>query len=408
MKILHIGKYYAPFRGGVETYLLDVMTAQAARGHAGLALVHHHDRHARMNEERHGEASAYWEIWRTGTWSTAFFTPISPGFPGALRKAIRQFQPDVIHAHLPNPSACWLLALRGTRDIPLVLHWHSDVLTDQQGAIMRALYAVYRPLEERLLKRADAIIATSESYLETSESLRDYPEKCHVVPLGMDSARVLAHAPAAATQNESAASTAGTAVPGSAPGSSAGAPFRILAIGRLTYYKGFGFLIRALDELEDVELHIVGDGALRRELWSLARELKVGRYVTFHGSVDDEELASQLAACDCVCLPSIERTEAFGLVLLEAMAFGKPTVSSKVHGSGMSWVVQDGETGLMVPPRDVGALARAIDRLRCDPALARRLGAAGRKRFNEQFAIGPSVDALDAVYEVVTTAGKHP
>ena len=103
-----------------------------------------------------------------------------------------------------------------------------------------------------------------------------------------------------------------------------------------------------------------------------------------------------------MCLPSTERTEAFGLVLLEAMAFGKPTVSSRVPGSGMSWVVQHEETGLMVPPRDVAALAEALERLRDDPSLARQLGAAGQKRFHRTFAITPSVEALQRVYDQVT------
>lgn len=393
LNILHIGKYFAPFRGGVETYLLDAITAQAAGGHACLALVHNHERSPRLTKERHGDDDSGWAVWRTGTWMTAFFTPLSPGFRGNLREALRAFKPDVIHAHLPNPSACWLLSLPAARDIPLVLHWHSDVHTDGQGPAMRALYRLYRPLEKRLLDRADAIIATSASYLETSESLQAYPEKCHVVPLGLDARRVLAHARDGAAREDA---------PDDPP--DARRPFRVLAIGRLTYYKGFGFLIRALAELQNVELHIVGEGALRGELWKLARELKVARHVTFHGGLDDPALAAQLEACDCVCLPSTERTEAFGLVLLEAMAFGKPTVSSRVQGSGMSWVVKDGETGLKVPPRNVAALADALDRLHRDPALARRLGAAGRARFHERFAIEPSVAALQAVYDQVTGA----
>lgn len=384
MRVLHIGKYFAPFRGGVETYLLDALKALAERGHASAALVHDHETGLRLKQEAHGPVDAGWTVWRAPTWFTAFFTPISPGFRRALRRFIRTFKPDVIHAHLPNPSACWLLSLREMRDIPLVLHWHSDVLTGNQGPAMRLLYRLYRPLEERLLARADAIIATSRSYLETSESLQAWPDKCHVVPLGLDEERVLVHDDAlapAAVKNR--------------------ARFQVLAVGRLTYYKGFGFLVRAIAELEDVELQIVGEGALRRELFQLVKELRMVRRVKFHGGVDDRELAALLRACDCVCLPSIERTEAFGLVLLEAMAYGKPTVSSRVKGSGMSWVVEHETTGLMTPPRDVAALAAAIERLRCDPDLAERLGQAGRKRFQEHFAIGPSVDALLEVYRGV-------
>ncbi len=381
MRVLHIGKYFAPFRGGVETYLLDVLRALASRGHDCAALVHDHELSPRLQRETHGEGDAEWTVWRTGTWLKAWFTPISPGFRGALRRLIREFRPDVIHAHLPNPSACWLLGLAEARDLPLVLHWHSDVITGQQGLVMRALYRLYRPLEERLLARADAIIATSSSYLETSDSLQGWPDKCHVVPLGLDETRVRVAGDGGATAECRHPEH-----------------FQVLAIGRLTYYKGFGFLLRAVAELEAVELHIVGQGALRRELVQLAKALGIAHRVRFHGGLDDAALAARLEACDCVCLPSIERTEAFGLVLLEAMAHGKPTVSSKVHGSGMSWVVQDGVTGLLAPPRDLPALVAALDRLRQDPALAERLGQAGQERFRRHFAIGPSVDALEAVY----------
>lgn len=384
MKILHIGKYFSPYRGGVETYLLDVMGAQAGAGHDVAALVHDHERSLGTKQSREEGRT----VWRAGTLATAFFTPISPGFRGALKRLIREFQPDVVHAHLPNPSACWLLTLPEMKRLPLVLHWHSDVLTDGQGAAMRLLYRGYRPLEHRLLQQADAIIATSESYLATSASLRDFPGKCHVVPLGLDADRFLRRAD--------------VPEPASAPGEG---PFQILAIGRLTYYKGFGFLIRAMAMLENAELHIVGEGSLRDELWKLARELDVEGRVHFHGGLDDQSLAARLGACDCVCLPSIERTEAFGLVLLEAMAFGRATVSSRVLGSGMSWVVEDEVTGLMVPPRDVEALAAALARLRDDPALAARLGAAGRERFRKHFAIGPSAAALTRVYEQVLGTG---
>jgi len=388
LRILHIGKYYAPFKGGVETYLGDSLKALTAAGDTVSALVHDHETGTGGRTDTFGGDEGRWEVQRSATWTQAFFTPISPGFRSDLKTLIEGFKPDIIHAHLPNPSACWLLSLPQARKLPLVLHWHSDVLTDGIGAAMGALYRAYRPFERRLLDRAAAIIATSRSYLESSESLSAYPEKCHVVPLGLDETRVLAHAPEQPAQRNDR--------------------FQILAIGRLTYYKGFGFLIRALAELPQAELHIIGEGALHKELWKLAQALKVAGRVRFHGGVDDATLAAQLSACDCVCLPSIERTEAFGLVLLEAMAFGKPTVVSRVPGSGMSWVVEDGVTGLMAPPRDVGALAAALERLRSEPGLAQQLGDAGRQRFEQTFAIEPSVAALRTVYAAVAGKAQQP
>ncbi|KAA9133369.1 glycosyltransferase [Marinihelvus fidelis] len=383
MKVLHIGKYFAPFKGGVETYLLDVMTALSRRGWDMAALVHNHDHSVRGHSETHGDHGAEFAVRRSGTLLKLFFTPLSPAFRADLRRMVREFRPDVIHVHLPNPSALWLLSLAEARSVPLVIHWHSDVITTEQGALMKALYAIYRPLERKLLQRAAAIIATSPSYLDSSQSLAEFPDKCRVVPLGLDPARFEAYSGAPRP-------------PSFQPGR-----MNVLAVGRLTYYKGFGVLLRALAKVDGVHVHIVGQGELRRELRALARQLRVARRVSFHGKADDAELAAMLAHCDCVCLPSIERTEAFGLVLLEAMQFGRATIASAVPGSGMGWVVKGDVTGLKVEPRNVTALAGAMATLRDDREWAEQLGRNGRERFDARFTIDRSVDALVDVYQEV-------
>jgi rhamnosyl/mannosyltransferase len=363
------------------------LSSLTARGNRCAALVHDHTRSLRGGEESFETLGGPVRLVRTGTWFRAYFTPISPGFPIALRRLLRRFEPDLVHLHLPNPSACWILALPGAYQVPWIVHWHSDVVTVSQGPVMRLLYAFYRPLERRLLRRAAAIVATSSSYLETSESLRAWPEKCHVVPLGLDPQRFK---------------------PPPDQGPAAGdteSPLQALAIGRLTYYKGFGYLLRALALVDSVQLHLVGEGELELELRGLASQLGVQQRVHFHGALDDEALAGRLVDCDCLCLPSIERTEAFGLVLLEAMRFRRPAICSRVSGSGMTWVVEDGVTGLVVPPRNVPALAAALRRLRDDRPLARRLGEAGGERFATQFSIDRSVDALQEVYGQVLERG---
>ncbi|MEJ2534517.1 MAG: glycosyltransferase [Gammaproteobacteria bacterium] len=379
MRVLHIGKYFAPFKGGVETYMMDVMRALTRLGCECMALVHRHDRSLRDLRERPDGPQGFGVV-RAATWFTAFFTPISPGFPFTLWRVLRSFRPDVVHVHLPNPSACWLLLTPGARRANWMVHWHSDVITARLGWAMRVLYALYRPLERRLLRRADAIVATSESYLETSESLADFPDKCHVIPLGLDPGRL----------DDRAAADERALV--------GGEPLRVLAVGRLTYYKGFGYLLRALARTEGVILDVVGEGELERELKAMAGALDLRERVTFHHAVNDQRLAKLLRDCDCLCLPSIERTEAFGLVLLEAMAFSRATVASRVRGSGMAWVVEDGVTGLLVAPADESALAAALERLRDDPELARRLGRNGRRRFDEEFHIDRSAQRLEELY----------
>ena len=388
MKVLHIGKYFSPFRGGLETYMRDLMAGSIRRGVECAALVHNHDHSLRSRDEEVIAGGERLRVTRVGSLLTFFFTPISPSFRGQVKRVIREFEPDVVHVHLPNPSACWLLTVGAVRSIPLVIHWHSDVITTSQGPMMKFLYALYRPFEKKLLARAQAIIATSESYLKSSESLQAWPEKCHVVPLGLDPVRLREE------------DLEGAEPPVLSP------DLQVLAVGRLTYYKGFGYLVRAAAKTRGIKVHIVGRGEQEWELKKLARKLGTGDRITFHGELSGADLAARFHACDCLCLPSIERTEAFGLVLLEAMYFSKATVISDVPGSGMGWVVEDGETGIKTPPRDPQKLAMALERLRDDRSLARRLGEAGRRKFDQVFSIDHSVNAMAEIYRVLIKAER--
>ena len=260
-----------------------------------------------------------------------------------------------------------MLFLPSARRIPWVIQWQSDVLASRHSLGLRLFYRLYRPFERLLLKRSKAVIASSPPYLESSAPLQDFRDKCAVLPLGLDPA-FIPPAPACTPPIDDSS-------------------LRVLAIGRFTYYKGFEYLLRAAGEAKRVELHLVGDGELRRPLQRLTADLGIADRVTFHGHLSSAALSEQYAACDCVCLPSIERTEAFGLVLLEAMYFGKATVISEVPGSGMGWIVDHGVTGLQVPPGDAGALANAFRQLRTDRDTLARFGNNGRAKFDQQFHI---------------------
>jgi len=323
------------------------------------------------------------------------FTPISPAFPWLLRRMIGECRPDILHLHLPNPSAFWALLSPPARRIPWIVHWHADVITAAQGWLMRMADARYRPFESAMLKRAAAIIATSPPYLETSRPLRPWLAKCRVVPLGLDGVRLststaMAEAPAASGAN-----------------SEDRPPLRILTVGRLTYYKGLRYLLEAVAKTDDLHLDLVGEGDQSRELRQLAASLEVEQRVTFHGGADDAELARLLADCDCLCLPSIERTEAFGMVLLEAMSFGKATVVGDVPGSGMGWIVDQGVTGLKVKPADSGALAEALGELAADRERLRQMGSAGREKFDRLFEINHAVEGVIDTYRAVLGEGAE-
>jgi len=174
---------------------------------------------------------------------------------------------------------------------------------------------------------------------------------------------------------------------------------QVLAVGRLTYYKGFRYLIEAAAQVTGVHISLVGEGDQAEELKSLVSSLDLQDRIKFEGHLSDDLLAQKMAECDCLCLPSIERTEAFGMVLLEAMYFGKATVISDVTGSGMGWIVDDGVTGIKVRPANPDALAEALKRLMTDREELDRLGRRGKEKFDQQFEINHAVEGLVEIYQ---------
>jgi len=385
LKVLHIGKYFSPFSGGLENYLRDAMVALAQRGVDSAALVHRHSLSLKTSKETFNAAGHTFPVVRTAMWAKLLFAPISPGFPWHLQRLVKSFRPDILHLHLPNPSAFWALLLPSARRIPWVVHWHADVITSRQGWPLKLFYRLYRPFERALLKRAKVIIATSLPYRDSSIPLQPWLAKCQVVPLGVDADRFV----------ESTSKVDSSCEP---------APLQVLAVGRLTYYKGFRYLIEAAARVTNIHVNLVGHGDQVKELKALVTSLDILDRVTFHGLLSDARLAQQMIQADCICLPSIERTEAFGLVLLEAMYFGKATVVSDVPGSGMGWVIDDGVTGLKVEPAAADALAAAFARLGANRAELARMGERGKQKFDRQFEINHAIEGLMEVYQQIVPA----
>ncbi|MBC8119367.1 MAG: glycosyltransferase, partial [Burkholderiaceae bacterium] len=177
----------------------------------------------------------------------------------------------------------------------------------------------------------------------------------------------------------------------------------LLAVGRFVYYKGFEFLIRAMAaSATQGTLVIIGEGPLHDNLRQEIEQLGLGDRVHMIGNVPDAQPYFQ--ACDIFCMPSVERSEQFGLVQLEAMACSKPVISTRL-GTGVEYVTLDGVTGLLVAPKDAGALAHALRVLLGDRELRFRLGVAGRQRVEQAFSIKQMVDKTVDVYHRV--AGAH-
>ena len=368
MRILHIGKYYLPVHGGMERFLGDLVEAQRAAGHEVAVLVHAHG-------DTRGDPA--W-VMRCPVWARLLFAPISPTFPFWLHRAIRRHRPDVIHIHMPNLSAFWALLVGAARRVPWVVHWHSDVEVSKPG--LRAAYPHYFMFERALLERAEAVIATSVPYLDASRALAPVRAKCHVVPLGVAPARL----PDIPPEGQEALWPA--------------SGFRLLAVGRLTYYKGFDTLLRAAVAEPAVQLVIVGEGEERGALQEILRAAGNPPRIRLAGAVDDATLHRLMASCDLYCLPSRERTEAFGVVLMEAMRYGKPLLVSDIPGSGVGWVARHGQNAVVVPMDDVPAWRAQLRDLAAAPAKRRMLGHLGRQRYAREFDIAPVAERIHAIY----------
>jgi len=413
MRILHLGKFFPPHPGGIERFVADLAAAQTAQGMSVRVLAHAEPGTRRNRQFHAGDV----EVDLAACHGQFVYAPVSPAFPRLLAHAIRNFKPDVLHIHVPNTSAFWALLSPAARRLPWVVHWHADIPLDSRRRALRVAYRIYRPWEQALLRRARTIIATSQAYADSSDALRLWRDKVRVIPLGLAPSPPMSSGERAGVRGDRCAGAQSQSEtlpphPALSPIASDGreekksVALRILAVGRLSYFKGFDVLLRALAQVPEASLVLVGDGECADALRALARELGVEARVRFAGRIDMDdagqtELAALYAQADVFCLPSTERAESFGMVLLEAMRAGLPTIASAIAGSGVGHVVRDGETGLLVAPGDVDALAAAIRRMAGDAQMRKRFGDAGHERFLCEFTLERIVPQVTAAYSSI-------
>lgn len=374
MRVLHLSKYFPPHPGGIERYVQLLARAQRRAGLRVAVLAH--------ASPRRDRAARVWRedgllLVEARTVAEVAYTPISPAWLLRLDCLLRRFRPDLLHVHLPNPWAFSLLLHPAARRLPWVLHWHADVPDGAGNRTMRAALPVYRRFERALLARAEAVIATSESYARSSPALSIRKGAVDVVPLAVDD-------------------------PGEAAEQSCldwpGPGLRLLSVGRLTYYKGLGVLLDAVERCPGVSLVVIGEGEERAALQRRIQSAGLGDRVRLAGAVDDATLERAYRDADVLCLPSLDRAEAFGMVLLEAMRSGRPCIASRVPGSGMGEVVVHGESGLLVEPGDADSLAAALARYRDQPGLLSQHGEAGRLRWQQHYRIDAGAAAISRIY----------
>lgn len=369
-RCLQLSKYYPPIYGGIETTTKDICNA-----------LYKNDWHVEVYCSNMSILSKHsfdlFRVNRFGSFIKLWNIPLSPGLFFRLLKERNSF--DIIHVHLPNPflALCIWLVRPSSK---VVLHWHSDIVNHPLKLML------FRPLQSWIVRRANLIFCTSINYANSSMPLKQYLHKVKILPSPV--AEPLA---TNATFDIDKLKFLQEPI------------FKkkkiVFSLGRLVAYKGFEDLIDASVFLDDdIIILIGGDGPLKQKLENIIIKRDLVKRVFIMGRLSPEESSTLFKKCDLFCLPSKYRSEAFGLVMVEAMAYSKPVVATFIEGSGVSWVNIHKTTGLNSAPGDIKGLARNINQIIGTPGLAKKMGEAGRRRFEDLFTIPKMTDVLCKEY----------
>lgn len=363
VKILQINKLYSPFIGGIEQVVQQV--AEGVKASADMKVLVCNESRDTVQEKVHDV-----EVIRAGSFFRLGNIPLSWKFLKEFRKQARDR--DVLLFHMPYPLEDLAYLLSGIKGKKVVVWWHSDIVRQKKMMIL------YRPLMEWFLKKADKIIVATEGHIKGSKYLKPYEDKCVIIPFGIrkeieeDSHRYL-------DQQQ--------------PPENTDKRVRFLFVGRLVYYKGCDVLLKAFEKVEGAELVIVGDGSMKAELKSYVHDHHMEAKVCFKSHLSNEQVMEEYRNCDVFVLPSVARSEAFGLVQIEAMAYGKPVINTKLP-TGVPYVSENNVTGLTVQPESAEELQQAIMWMIEHPEDRKRLGKEARKRVEEKFLLNEMMEKV--------------
>lgn len=372
MKILQLGKFY-PIKGGVEKVMYDLLIGLSQRSITCDMLCASSEILSTNNQITPNKFS---EIFVEPSINEIAKTKISPALISKLRKICCNY--DIIHLHHPDPMSALALFLSGYRG-KVILHWHSDILAQ------KVLLRFYKPLQTWILKRADLILTTSPNYLEQSKYLTKYKKKSDILPIGIsDISKDYNVGKSEHIKQQYKDKKI------------------IFSLGRLVTYKGFEYLINAAEYLpEDYVILIGGEGPLKQHLQDIINQKQLNSKVCLLGYLDDVDVFSYYKACDLYCLSSIEKTEAFAIVQIEAMSFSKPIVATEIFGSGVSWVNKNGYSGINVPPKNSQKLSLAIIEILQNKDRYDKYCNNARQRYLEFFNIKSMIDNVLVLYNSI-------
>ena len=349
MRILHIGKYYAPIEGGIESinhFVVDALKGCQQR------VLSFNNQDVSCEEDVENVP-----VIRSSSSGVFASQPLSFSYLRELLRCIRLFNPNVIHFHYPNPLGAFYLLLSIKKQNKLIVHWHSDVVAQ------KFLRPFVKPIEDRLLKRADVIITTSPNYANASRNLLQFKDKVVIIPCSIDETQLDLKS-GEEKQVQAIKEKYG------------GRPI-VFFLGRHVEYKGIKYLLEAEQLVQqDCVFLIAGQGPLTAQL----KEQYHSSRIHWLGRLSEEEKRLYYYAASVFAFPSITRNEAFGVVLAEAMYCRCPTVTFTIEGSGVNWVSLNGVTGIEIANSNFKAYAQAIDKLLQDDTLRHEMGENARKR----------------------------
>lgn len=377
MRIVQVAPFFYPHAGGVESHVRTLAGELAREGHEVTVVTSRYRRDLPAAEQKDG-----YRIVRSPALGVVFNTPIDIG----ERHVLKGVRADVAHLHYPPPLSSFFAAraLDGS-GIPICLTYHCDLyLPGWGGRLISGLYE--RTFLPPTLRRARRIVVHTRSYGRTSAVLRG--RELDIIPSIVDLGRFRPGIDSSALRGD-------LKLDGK----------RVVAFtGRLVPHKGVDVIVQALRELPpDVVLLVIGAGPRLPDLVGLAARVGVGDRVRFCPSVSDDDLPRYLALAEMFVFPSQNRLEGFGLAAAEAMAMGLPVIVADVPG--VREIIEDRREGLLTEPLIATDVARKIRWLLDDPALARKMGAAGRRRAESHFELTVVARRLIRLYEGLAAAG---
>lgn len=366
--MLHVYKdFYPPVIGGIEGHINLLAKGQVENGIDVAVLVSNTGTRIERTEINGIQVVKASEYGRIAS------APINPSFPMLLKELSRSS--DLLHFHLPNPTAVVSFIASGIK-IPFVASYHSDIVRQKY------LYMLYKVFEKPFFSNVDRIIVSSPKYLQTSKTLRLFKSKCTVIPYGISIERFKC---IDTRRVESIKRKFGKPI--------------VLFIGKFRYYKGLPVLIEAMQDVDAI-LVVIGSGDRRLMNQHCDR-------VVFLGEISDDAVNAYLHACDMLVLPSVKRSEAFGIVLIEAMACGKAVISTEL-GTGTSYVNLHGQTGIVVAANNRFELSKAMNTILQNSNLRRDYGVNGKERVHKYFTDSMMVCDVINLYKTVLDTNCNP